>query len=187
MYRTYVKRFLDIVFAIIGMPFFIIIFIVVSPLIFLEDKGPIFYNAQRIGRNGTVFTMYKFRSMKKNAPDLRNKDGTTFNSENDSRVTRIGKILRRTSLDETPQLLNVLIGDMSFIGPRPDLPDMIKIYREGDERKLLIRPGITGYSQVMYRNSSSLDQRFDGDIYYEANISMLLDLKIILKTLVMKN
>ena len=127
--------------------------------------------------------MYKFRSMKKNAPDLRNKDGTTFNSENDSRVTRIGKILRRTSLDETPQLLNVLIGDMSFIGPRPDLPDMIKIYREGDERKLLIRPGITGYSQVMYRNSSSLDQRFDGDIYYEANISMLLDLKIILKTI----
>ena len=183
MYRTYVKRFLDIVFAIIGMPFFIIIFIVVSPLIFLEDKGPIFYNAQRIGRNGTVFTMYKFRSMKKNAPDLRNKDGTTFNSENDSRVTRIGKILRRTSLDETPQLLNVLIGDMSFIGPRQDLPDMIKIYREGDERKLLIRPGITGYSQVMYRNSSSLDQRFDGDIYYEANISMLLDLKIILKTI----
>lgn len=72
---------------------------------------------------------------------------------------------------------------MSFIGPRPDLPDMIKIYREGDERKLLIRPGITGYSQVMYRNSSSLDQRFDGDIYYEANISMLLDLKIILKTI----
>lgn len=183
MYQKYIKRFLDIIFSIIGLPFFILVFIIVAPLIILEDKGPVFYNAQRIGLNGKIFKMYKFRSMKENAPDLRNKDGTTFNAENDPRVTKIGKVLRYTSLDETPQLLNVLIGNMSFIGPRPDLPDMLKNYREGDEQKLLVRPGITGYSQVMYRNSSSLDQRFDGDVYYKTNISFLLDLKILFKTI----
>ena len=122
--------------------------------------------------------------MKVNAPDIRNEDGTTYNSEDDPRVTRIGRFLRKTSLDETPQLLNVLIGNMSFIGPRPDLPNAEKeIYRPGDEIKLTVNPGITGYSQAYYRNSSTLDQRFDGDVYYAKNISFLLDLKILLKTI----
>lgn len=184
MYRKYVKRLLGFILSIIVLPFFLIIFIIVAPLIMIEDKGPIFYNAPRLGRNGRIYKMFKFRTMKVNAPDLRNEDGTTFNSKNDTRVTRIGRILRKTSLDETPQFLNVLIGNMSFIGPRPDLPGAEKeIYRPGDVEKLTVNPGITGYSQAYYRNSSTLEQRFDGDVYYAKNISFLLDIKILCKTI----
>ena len=184
MYRNYIKRLLGLIFSIAGLPFFFIIFITVAPLIVLEDKGPIFYNAPRLGRNGNIYKMFKFRSMRVNAPDLRNEDGTTFNSEQDPRVTKIGRILRKTSLDETPQILNVLIGNMSFIGPRPDLPGADKeMYRPGDIEKLQVNPGITGYSQAYYRNSSTLDQRFDGDVYYVKNVSFLLDLKIFLRTI----
>ncbi|MCQ2416646.1 MAG: sugar transferase [Oscillospiraceae bacterium] len=183
LYRKYIKRWFDLFFAIMLLPFFCILFIVVAPLIYLEDRGPIFYNAPRLGRNGKTFMMYKFRSMKVNAPDLRNEDGTTFNSENDPRVTRIGRLLRKTSLDEIPQLLNVLRDEMSFIGPRPDLPGSEKTtYRPGDIKKLIVNPGITGYSQAYYRNASTLDQRFDGDLYYAKHVSLLLDLKILFKT-----
>ena len=184
MYRKFIKRLLSIFLSIIGMPFFVLIFIIVAPLIFIEDKGPVFYNAPRLGRNGKIYKMYKFRSMKVNAPDLRNEDGTTYNSEDDPRVTRIGRVLRKTSIDETPQILNVLIGNMSFIGPRPDLPGADKTaYRKGDDVKLSVNPGITGYSQAYYRNSSTLDQRFDGDVYYAKNISFVLDVKILFKTI----
>lgn len=184
MYRKYIKRMLDICFAIIGLPFFVIILIVVAPLILIDDGGPIFYVAPRLGKNGKSFMMYKFKNMKNDAPDIRNADGTTYNSEDDPRVTRVGKVLRKTSLDETPQLLNVLIGNMSFIGPRPDLPGAKEnVYRPGDEIKLNVLPGITGYSQAYYRNSSTLEQRFDGDVYYAENVSFLLDLKILIKTI----
>lgn len=184
MYKKHIKRLIGLCLSIIGLPIFAVIFIIIAPIIVFEDKGPVFYNAPRLGRNGKIYKMFKFRSMKVNAPDIRNEDGTTFNSEDDPRVTRIGRFLRKTSLDETPQLLNVLIGNMSFIGPRPDLPDAEnEIYRPGDEIKLTVNPGITGYSQAYYRNSSTLDQRFDGDVYYAKNISFLLDLKILLKTI----
>lgn len=184
MYKRFIKRGLSILFSLIGLPFFAVIYILVAPLIVKEDKGPVFYNAPRLGRNGKIFKMYKFRSMKVNAPDLRNEDGTTYNAEDDPRVTKIGRILRKTSLDETPQLLNVLKGDMAFIGPRPDLPGSEKTtYRPGDVVKLTVRPGITGFSQAYYRNSSTLDQRFDGDVYYANNLSFGLDLKILLKTI----
>lgn len=184
MYRKYIKRLLDLFFSLIGLPIFALILVIVAPIIAIEDRGPIFYNAPRLGRYGKVYKMFKFRSMKVNVPDIRNEDGTTFNSENDPRVTKVGRILRKTSLDETPQILNVLIGNMSFIGPRPDLPTSIQeIYRPGDERKLNVSPGITGYSQAYYRNSSTIDQRFDGDVYYAENVSFLLDIKIIFKTI----
>lgn len=184
MYKKYIKRLLDILFSIIGLPFFGVLFIVITPLILLDDDGgPIFYIANRLGKDGKLFRMYKFKNMKNDAPDIRNADGTTYNSEDDPRVTKIGKMLRKTSLDETPQILNVLKGDMSFVGPRPDPSDsMEKLYRPGDEIKLTVRPGITGYSQAYYRNSSTLDQRFDGDVYYARNVSFLLDLKILFKT-----
>ena len=184
MYRKYIKRLLSILFSIIGLPFFAVIYIFVAPLIVREDKGPVFYNAPRLGKNGKIFKMYKFRSMKVNAPDLRNEDGTTYNAEDDPRVTKIGKVLRKTSLDETPQLLNVLKGDMAFIGPRPDLPGSENTtYRQGDIVKLSVRPGITGYSQAYYRNSSTLDERFDGDVFYAKHVSFWLDLKVLLKTI----
>lgn len=184
MYKKYIKRLMGLCLSIIGLPIFALIFIIVAPLIVIEDKGPIFYNAPRLGRNGEIYKMFKFRSMKVNAPDIKNADGTTFNSEDDPRVTKIGRVLRKTSLDETPQLLNVLIGNMSFVGPRPDLPgDDKKLYRSGDNVKLTVSPGITGYSQAYYRNSSTLDQRFDGDVFYAKNVSFILDLKILFKTI----
>lgn len=121
MYKRFIKRLLDIVVATAIMPLCAITFLIVAPIIFLTDKGPVFYNAARLGRCGKTFTMYKFRSMKVDATDLRNDDGSAYNAQNDPRVTRIGTILRKTSIDELPQIVNVLKGDMSLVGPRPNL------------------------------------------------------------------
>ena len=183
IYRKYIKRTLDLLLSIILLPFFAILILIVAPLIKITDRGPVFYNSDRIGLNGKIFKMYKFRSMRVNAPDIRNEDGTTFNSENDPRVTKIGKVLRKTSIDEIPQLLNVLIGDMSWIGSRPDLPDALNVYSEEDKKKLTVRPGITGYSQAYYRNSAEFSQKMKGDVYYAQNVSFILDLKILMKTI----
>lgn len=174
---------MDIIISVIGLPFFAIIFIIVSPIIMIEDKGPVFYNAPRLGKNKKIFKMYKFRSMKVNAPDLRNEDGSTYNGDDDPRVTRIGRIMRKTSIDETPQILNILKGDMSLIGPRPDLPDALEIYRPGEESKLSVLPGITGYSQAYHRNLIDLHDRFAEDVYYADHVSFLLDIKIFFQTI----
>ena len=184
IYQNIIKRCLDVVVSLIVFPFLILLFIVVAPLIYFADKGPIFYNAPRLGYKGKNFRMYKFRSMKVNAPDLRNNDGTTWNSKDDPRVTRIGKVLRKTSIDEIPQILNVLKGDMSIVGPRPDLPDAIDLLNDETKAKLNVLPGITGYSQVHYRNTSTLDERFYGDLYYATHVSFLLDIKLIVQTII---
>lgn len=128
--------------------------------------------------------MYKFRSMKVNAPDIRNEDGSTFNAEDDPRLTKIGKFIRKTSLDETPQLLNVIKGDMSIIGPRPDLPEQRKLYEDDEDRKLEIRPGVTGYNQAYYRNAVEWKERIRHDVYYIDHVSFWLDVRIILKTVI---
>ena len=120
MYKHFFKRVLDILISLIALPFVILTIIIFGPIIFLTDRGPIFYCGKRIGRNGKAFKMIKFRSMKVNAPDIRLEDGSTYNGEDDPRVTKIGKFLRKTSIDELPQFLNVLFGQMSIIGPRPD-------------------------------------------------------------------
>ncbi len=143
MYKYLIKRILDIILAILLLPFLFVTTILIAPLIYLEDGGSIFYNSKRLGKNGKVFIMYKFRTMKENARDIRNADGSTYNSIYDPRVTKIGKVLRRTSIDEIPQIINVLKGDMSFIGPRPDLPEHIMLYTNEEKRKLKVRPGIT--------------------------------------------
>jgi len=185
IYARYIKRFLDIVLSLLGLPVLLVILAVCAPLIWLEDHGPVFYNANRLGRNGRLFKMYKLRSMRVNAPDIRNEDGTTYNAEDDPRVTRIGRFLRKTSLDETPQLLNVLRGDMSLIGPRPDLPDDLEaLYKPEYMPRLDVRPGITGYSQAYFRNEVSLEDRFSQDLYYVESISFWLDVRILLKTAV---
>lgn len=183
MYRKFGKRLLDIIISTLGLIIFIIIFIPVSIAIYLEDKGPIFYNAPRLGKDGKVFKMYKFRSMKVNAPDLRKADGSTYNGEDDPRLTNVGKFIRKTSLDETPQVLNVLIGNMSIIGPRPDLPEHIEKYVGDELRKLEVLPGITGYSQAYYRNSIEWKERIKHDIYYINNLSLVMDVKIFIKTI----
>lgn len=183
LYKNYIKRLLDIILSLILLPFIIIVYIIVAPIIFLDDKGPIFYNANRLGKNGKIFKMYKFRTMKVNAPDIRNEDGSTFNSDDDPRLTTVGKFLRKTSIDELPQILNVLKGDMSFVGPRPDLPEHLELYTKKEQNKLLVLPGITGYNQAYYRNSVSWKKRLKNDIYYVENICLLMDIKIILKTI----
>ncbi len=183
MYKKYIKRILDIIFAIMGFPFFAMIFIIIAPLIKREDSGPVFYNADRLGRDTKKFKMYKFRSMKVDSPDIRNNDGSTFNSDNDYRVTNIGKIIRKLSLDETPQLINILKGDMSFVGPRPGLPLDWEHFSESEKIRRSVRPGITGYSQAYYRNSDTMEERMQNDVNYAKNLSFLMDCKIIAKTI----
>lgn len=185
MYKKYFKRILDIIISIIFFPIFIVILILIGPLIYFSDKGTIFYNADRLGKNGKIFKMYKFRSMKLNAPDLRNEDGSTFNSENDPRLLPIGKFIRKTSIDEIPQIINVLIGEMSFIGPRPDLPEHFNEYNDFEKEKLKVLPGITGYNQAYFRNSIPWKERIKNDIFYIRNISFIMDIKIIVKTILL--
>ncbi len=186
MYK-YVKRLLDILLSLIALPFFGIIFLVLAPIIYFTDKGPVFYNASRLGRNGKIFNMYKFRSMRVNAPDIRNADGSTYNGEDDPRVTKIGKIMRKTSLDELPQLLNVLKGDMSIVGPRGFLTTKFKsleLLSAPERKRLTVRPGITGYSQAYFRNSITMDEKIKYDCYYVDHMSLWLDIKIIFQTAV---
>ena len=185
MYKKFGKRALDIVLCLIAVPIFALIFIFVAPAIYFADRGPVFYNAERLGRNGKIFKMYKFRSMRMNAPDLRNADGSTFNSEDDPRLTRIGKFIRKTSLDEAPQIFNVLKGDMSIIGPRPDLPEHRRLYEGSEERKLDIRPGVSGYNQAYFRNTAPWKERIKNDIYYIDHLSIWLDVKIFFITAAM--
>lgn len=184
MYKNFLKRLFDLVFALMALPVLLTILSVIGPIIYFQDKGSIFYNAPRLGKNGKVFKMYKLRSMKTNAPDLRNEDGSTFNAEDDPRLTEIGKFIRKTSLDETPQLLNIIKGDMSIIGPRPDLPEHRELYEGHEERKLEIRPGVTGYNQAYYRNTVPWKERIQNDIYYIDNLSFWLDLKVFFRTAV---
>ena len=120
MYVKVGKRAIDFIIGLIALPFILLVTVVIAPLIYFNDKGPIFYNAERLGKNGIPFKMYKFRSMMVNAPDIRNEDGSTYNGDADPRVTKIGRFMRKTSIDELPQFLNVLLGNMSLIGPRPD-------------------------------------------------------------------
>lgn len=184
MYSNFFKRIFDLVLAIIALPFWLIILVVVGPMIYFQDKGSIFYNAPRLGKGGKIFKMYKFRSMKMNAPDLRNEDGSTFNAEDDPRLTKIGKFIRKTSLDETPQLLNIIKGDMSIIGPRPDLPEHMELYEGNEARKLEIRPGVTGYNQAYFRNTIPWKERIKNDIYYIDHLTMRMDIKVFFKTAV---
>ena len=185
MYRNIFKRVFDLVLAIIALPFWLILLAVFGPLIFFQDKGSVFYNAPRLGKDGKIFNMYKFRSMKMNAPDIRNEDGSTFNAEDDPRLTKIGKFIRITSIDETPQLFNIIKGDMSIIGPRPDLPEHMELYEENEARKLEIGPGVTGYNQAYFRNTIPWKERIKNDIYYIDHLTMWMDIKVFLKTVIL--
>lgn len=183
MYKYFFKRFFDFLISLIAIPFVCIIFIFVAIAIKLEDGGPIFYCGKRIGKNGKIFRMIKFRSMKVNAPDIRLADGSTYNGEDDPRVTKVGKFLRVTSIDELPQIFNVFLGQMSFIGPRPDPEDWLEKYTESEKIFLKVRPGITGYSQAYFRNSVDSSEKIKNDVYYAKHCSFLLDVKIFFKTI----
>lgn len=183
MYEHFFKRLCDIAIAIVAMPVLLVLLVVFGPRIHAEDKGPLFYNAPRIGKDGRQFLMYKFRSMKVDAPDLVMEDGSTYNGADDPRLTKVGSFLRRTSLDEFPQFINVLKGDMSVIGPRPDLQRETELYVGDEARKLQVKPGITGYAAVYgKRNASAWHDRLALDVWYVDHMSFLLDLKIFFKT-----
>ncbi len=184
-YKNIIKRLLDIVVALAGLPILLFFCALAAPIIHLEDGGPVFYCANRIGRHGKLFTMYKFRSMKVNAPDIRLKDGSTYNGDNDPRVSRIGHFLRRTSVDELPQLINILKGEMSLIGPRPDPPDWLLRYPKEVKVFLTARPGITGFNQAYYRNLADSGEKMQNDVYYALHCSFRLDVRIFFKTIAM--
>lgn len=166
------------------------LFVVVAILIKLEDpKGKVFFRQNRVGKNEQQFPMYKFRSMVSNAEELKENllaynevSGAMFKIKNDPRITQIGKFLRKTSIDELPQLWNVLIGQMSLVGPRPPLPEEVAQYTEYDKQRLTVTPGCTGYWQVNARNSVGFDEMVQLDLTYIHIRSTMLDLKIIAKT-----
>ncbi len=183
MYQLFFKRVIDIVACIIALPFVLLVTVPIAIIIKLEDKGPVFYRSKRLGKGFSEFDMLKFRSMKVNAPDLRNDDGSTYNSKTDPRVTKIGRFMRETSIDELPQFFNVLFGDMSIIGPRAGDVESKDTYEEDEKDKLLIRPGITGYTQAYYRNGLGVRDKRLFDAWYAHNVSLGLDIKIFFKTI----
>lgn len=183
MYRHFFKRVIDLIFALLVLPFVLLLIIIIGPIIWFNDRGPIFYAGKRIGLHGKAFGMLKFRSMKVNAPDIRLEDGSTYNGDDDPRVTKVGKFLRKTSLDEIPQFLNVLAGQMSMIGIRPDPLDWLDRYNEHERVILTVKPGITGYNQAYYRNSADGELKLKNDVYYAEHFSFWLDVKIFFKTI----
>jgi lipopolysaccharide/colanic/teichoic acid biosynthesis glycosyltransferase len=183
IYRYYIKRTIDIVISLIALPFIVLIGIPIAIAIKIEDGGTIFFLGSRYGKDMKIFQMFKFRSMKMNAKDIRNADGSTYNSAKDDRQTKIGKFLRMTSLDELPQFLNVLVGDMSLIGPRPSPMGNEATYTDFVKKKFQVRPGITGLNQSLKRNSATLEERYKNDVYYAEHVSFLLDVNIFLRTI----
>ena len=182
-YQLKVKRVIDLLCCIIILPIVVPIAIIIAMAIKLGDGGPVFYKSCRIGKDFKLFDMFKFRSMKVNAPDIRNSDGSTFNSSDDSRVTKVGRFLRETSLDEVAQIINVIKGDMSLIGPRAGDVESIETYEDDEKDKTLVRPGISGYTQAYYRNNLGVREKRLYDAWYAHNVNFLLDIKIILKTI----
>lgn len=182
MYQHVFKRLLDIVIGVIALVPVCLVILIFGIAIKLEDGGPVFYNAPRVGKDGRDFIMYKLRSMRVNAPDLVMEDGSTYNGADDPRMTKVGALLRKTSLDELPQFLNVLKGDMSVIGPRPDLRRETELYTGEEGLKLTVKPGITGYAAVMGRNSLPWHDRLALDVYYVKHISFALDAKVFFRT-----
>lgn len=183
------KRLLDILISLLGIILTCPIALVVSLLIKFEDGGPVFFTQTRIGKNGKRFSIFKFRSMVLNADekkeelmDLNEVEGAMFKIADDPRITKIGKFIRKHSIDELPQLINVVKGDMSIVGPRPPLPEEVKDYSDFDMKRLLVKPGCTGLWQVSGRNQLSFSEMVDLDIQYINNASILVDLKICFKT-----
>ena len=180
-YRA-VKRFLDVTASFLGLVLLSPLLLAVSILIKIDSRGPVIFRQKRIGRNGKVFEIYKFRSMCVGAE----KTGSgVYSGKGDARVTRIGKILRATSIDELPQLLNILKGEMSFVGPRPPLtyhPWKYEEYTDFQKRMFEVRPGITGWAQVNGRKDVEWHKRIELNVWYVDHISLLLDIKIMFMT-----
>lgn len=177
IYTGYFKRLIDIIASFCGLLIFLPILIVVSICLFFSNNGKPFFFQARPGKNGKIFKIIKFKTMN----DRKDKFGNLLSDA--ERLTRLGSFVRKTSLDEIPQLFNVLIGDMSLIGPRPLLVQYLELYNEFQKRRHEVRPGITGWAQVNGRNAISWKQKFDFDVWYVDHISFGLDFKILLLTI----
>lgn len=181
MYQ-YLKRVIDIIIGIIAMPFLAIVTIFIGIAIKIDDGGPVFYKSMRIGKNSVIFGMLKYRSMIVNAPNWNNPDGSTYNAADDDRVTKVGRFIRKTSIDEFPQFINILLGQMSFIGPRASGASALSTYLPDEVAKMNVRPGLTGYTQAYFRNDLSVREKRLKDAWYAEHMSFGLDMKILLKT-----
>lgn len=185
----FIKRIIDIVGSLIGLILLSPLLVIVGVLIKVESKGPIIFSQDRIGKNGKTFRMYKLRSMVANAEELKGTlmkenemSGPMFKIKDDPRITKIGRFIRKTSIDELPQLFNVLKGDMSLVGPRPSLPNEVLEFEPWMNKRLMVKPGLTCYWQVMGRNNIDFQQWMLLDIKYVETRSIIVDIKLIIKT-----
>jgi len=178
-YKKYIIRTFDVVFSIIVLLVFSPVWIVISALIRFDSNGPVIFRQIRVGLNGKLFQMYKFRTMVNNAQKM----GPLLTQKNDSRITFIGKLLRKTSLDEIPNFINVLKGEMSVIGPRPEVPDIACHYNSWQKKVLSVKPGITGFSQVLGRQELEIDYKSRLDRYYIKKMGLCIDMWIMFKTI----
>ena len=189
---NFVKRMFDIIMSILSVILFAPLFLIISVMIKLDSKGKVIYKHKRIGKNGKYIYLYKFRTMHTNSkeileellkdPKIRKEWEENFKLENDPRITRVGKFLRRTSLDELPQLLNILLGDMSIVGPRPVVDDEIDKYGIYKTKFLSVTPGLTGWWACNGRSCTSYEERIKLELYYVEHRSIILDIKTLFKT-----
>ena len=187
--QFFIKRALDLILSTIGIIILLPVFMIISIWIKVDSKGPSIFKQTRVGLNGENFTIYKFRTMVVNAEKKRELDinpedlqNFVFQSKSDNRITKSGAFLRKTSLDEIPQLFNVFMGNMSLVGPRPEIPDVVKFYPETYRQRLLMLPGITGLAQVSGRGEIELGKTVYYDLTYIKKFSIWLDIKILFKT-----
>ncbi len=184
MYKHFFKRFFDLILSLIGIVILAIPMLVIAITIKLDSKGPVFFKQERLGKNGKVFKILKFRSMCVGAEQM---EGGVYSGKGDMRVTKVGNFLRKTSLDEIPQLFSVLKGDMSFIGPRPPLtyhPWPLDKYTEEQKKMFNVRPGISGWAQVNGRKDVEWNKRIKLNVWYVENLSLWLDIKILFMTVI---
>lgn len=184
-----IKRLIDVVCSFLGVLVLSPLFIIIAIIIKTTSKGPVFFSQKRVGKNGKEFDMYKFRSMVVNAEELKEKlaaqnemSGPMFKMKDDPRVTKVGKFIRKTSIDELPQLWNVLKGDMSLVGPRPSLPKEVAQFEDWMYKRLEVKPGLTCYWQVSGRNNIDFEDWMKLDIKYVDERSTWIDIKLIFKT-----
>ena len=184
-----IKRLIDIICSFVGILVLSPLFIIIAIIIKFTSKGPVFFSQKRVGRNGKEFDMYKFRSMVVNAEELKEKlaaqnemSGPMFKMKDDPRVTKVGKFIRKTSIDELPQLWNILKGDMSLVGPRPSLPKEVAQFDEWMYKRLEVKPGLTCYWQVSGRNNIDFEDWMKLDVKYVEERNLWIDIKLICKT-----
>lgn len=179
----YIKCIIDFVLALIGLIVLLPLFLIIAILIKIDSKGPVFFLQERLGKDGKVFKIYKFRTMVDGAVNI----GSGLRTdEGDSRITKVGNVLRKTSLDEIPQIINILKGEMSIIGPRPPVPYHPRKYEEysnEQKKRFIVRPGISGYAQVVLRNSGTWDERIELDVQYVDKMSFRFDFYIFFRTI----